>query len=109
MNNIDKAKTLFEALARGDEEVCSSYMADDFMVVGPTPQPLGKHEFIEVHKMLADAIPDFSFNTGDAREDGDKVTLTIQITGTHTGVLDLRRMGYRSPRCSQPGGLFRTR
>lgn len=43
--------------------------------------------------MLADAIPDFSFNTSDAVEEGDKVTLTIRVTGTHTGVLDLGRIG----------------
>ena len=73
------------------------------MVIGPSPQPLGKLEFIEVHKMLADALPDFSFNTSDAQEEGDRVTLTIQVTGTHTGGLDLRRIGLPVPPV-QPAG-----
>jgi predicted ester cyclase len=97
MSNTEKAKALYEALARGDGETSASYMSDDFIVIGPTPQPLSRREFIEVHKMLAAAVPDFSFNTSDAQEEGDKVTLTIQITGTHTGVLDLGRIGLPVP------------
>ena len=50
-----------------------------------------------VRQVLAEALPDFSFNTSEAREEGDKITLTIQITGTNTGVLDLGRVGLPVP------------
>src|SRR5947209_6612268 len=97
MSNIEQAKTFLIALARGDAEAATSYITDEFIVSGPTPQPLGKHEYIEVHKTLAAAMPDFSFNTSEAQEEGDKISLTIQITGTQTGVLDLGRIGLPVP------------
>jgi predicted ester cyclase len=97
MSNVDLAKDFCEALGRGDAETANRYITDDFVVTGPTPQPLGKAEFLGLHAILAQAFPDFNFNVSQVVETGDQVELTIQITGTNTGVLDLSPTGMPIP------------
>lgn len=97
MSNADLAKEFCNALGRGDVENAGRYITDDFVVTGPTPQPLGKAEFLGLHAILARAFPDFNFNISQAVESGNQVELTIQITGTHTGVLDLTPTGMPIP------------
>ena len=42
---------------------------------------------------MSAAFPDWSFNASEFVEEGDTVRVTVQITGTHTGDLDLSPMG----------------
>ncbi|MBN9387900.1 MAG: nuclear transport factor 2 family protein [Chloroflexi bacterium] len=107
MSNVDLAKDFCEALGRGDVETASRYITDDFVVTGPTPQPLGKAEFLGLHAILAQAFPDFNFNISQAVESSDKVELTIQISGTQTGVLDLTPTGMPIPPVSPTGNPIR--
>ena len=89
MSNTDVVKTGMEAWEANDEQTLSALLADDFVLSGPVPQPLGKQEFIGfMHSMLT-AMPDFAFNVSSFEEDGDKVIARSHITGTHTGVLAL--------------------
>ena len=103
MSNTERAKAFMNAVGRGDAETAAGYMTDDCFITGPTPQPIGKHEFLGLHSLLARAFPDWNFNLGEATEEGDKVHLTIEITGTHTGVLDLTPTGMPVP-VLQPTG-----
>lgn len=103
MSNTEKAKAFLNVLGRGDAEAAASYLTDDCVVTGPTPEPIGKHEFLGLHSRLAQAFPDWNFNLSEATEEGDKVIMTIAITGTHTGVLDLTPTGMPIP-VIQPTG-----
>jgi predicted ester cyclase len=103
MSNIEKAKALYTALGRGDSATASTYMTDDFVVSGPTPQPLGKQEYLGLHEIMARAFPDWNFNISDVVEEGDKITLTIAISGTHNGVFDLSPMGLPIPAIEPTG------
>jgi len=107
MSNADQAKAFMNALGRGDSETATSYMTEDFVVTGPTPQPLGKHEFLGLHHLLAQAIPDWDFNTTEVKEEGDQLTLTIEITGTQTGTLDLSPTGMPIPAIQPTGKKIR--
>lgn len=63
---------------------------------GPVPQPIGKNEFIGLQGALVAAIPDWKFNAGEYKEQGDKVMLKVHISGTHTKPLSLPPMGIQS-------------
>src|SRR6266487_1963941 len=75
------------ALEAKDLDKAASYLSDDFMLRGPTPQPVGKNEFIAIQGAFFQAFPDWSFNQSALQEQGDKVISTVQITGTHTAPL----------------------
>jgi predicted ester cyclase len=77
------------AWEQNDEATLSSLVNDDFVLSGPVPQPLGKHEFIGMMKAMLAAFPDFKFNGVVAEERGDTVVVKSHITGTHTGTLVL--------------------
>src|SRR5205085_12087068 len=84
MNKTETVKAFSSALESKDFEKAASYLSDDFTLSGPTPQPVGKNEFIGIQSAFMRAIPDWSFNHHDLQEQGDKVTSAVQITGTHT-------------------------
>jgi predicted ester cyclase len=97
MNMENEARKLMEALEKGDREGAGQYVTDDFTVTGPTPDPIGKAEFLGLHYILAQAFPDFSFNVIQVKQQGDEVEGTIHITGTQTGVLDVSEIGLPIP------------
>lgn len=87
MSNIDVVKAGQAAWSGSDWVTLNSLVTDDFTLNGVTPQPLDKNTFIGLGHALLAAFPDWSFNASDFREEGDTVTLTTHITGTHTGTL----------------------
>lgn len=103
MDMQTEASELMEALAKGDHANAGQYLTDDFTVTGPTPDPIGKLEFLGLHTILAQAFPDFSFNVSQVAQQGDKVEATIRITGTQTGILDVSKIGLPIP-AIQPTG-----
>jgi hypothetical protein len=68
MNNTEIVKTGMKAWESSDVPTMTELVADDFVLSGPTPQPLGKQEH------------------------GDSVIAKAHITCTHTGVLALPGM-----------------
>ncbi len=89
MSNVDLVKRGMRAWEAGDEQTLSALVADDFIMSGPVPQPLGKREFIGFMHIMLGAMPDFAFNASGYEEDGDKVVVKSHISGTHTGPLAL--------------------
>ncbi len=87
MSNTDVVKAGMAAWSGSDWATMSSLVADDFTLIGATPQPLDKSAFLGLGRALLAAFPDWSFNASDYREEGDNVSLTTHITGTHTGTL----------------------
>jgi predicted ester cyclase len=87
VSNIDTVQTGMRAFCAGDTATLGSLLADDFTFSGPVPQPLDKAAFLGLCVANHTAFPDFDFHARDIREEGDKVYLTSEITGTHKGVL----------------------
>jgi len=93
MSATDTVKAFIVALEARDFNKAASYLSDDFVFSGVTPQPVGKNEFLGMQESVQTAFPDWSFNLGDLHEDGDTVKMTLQISGTQTGQLDLSPVG----------------
>ena len=87
MNNTELVKTGMMAWESNDVQTLTELVADDFELSGPTPQPLGKQEFIGLMQILHAGMPDFAFNVSSYEEHGDAVIARSHITATHTGVL----------------------
>jgi predicted ester cyclase len=96
MNEIDTVKSLFSALEAKDWKRAESYLADGFVLSGVTPMDVSAHDFIELHRHLLKAIPDWKFNIHDYKVSGDRVSAAARITGTHTEPLDLPMMDLHS-------------
>jgi predicted ester cyclase len=97
MSNTDIVKTGLRAWESNDAQTLTALVADDFVLSGPVPQPLGKQEFLGLMQVLHTAMPDFAFNVSSFEEEGDKVIARSHITGTHTGVLALPGMPTLPP------------
>jgi predicted ester cyclase len=89
MSNIEIVKRGMQAFAAGDVATLESLLTDDFIFSGPTPQPLHKAEFLGLCQANHTAFPDFDFHASDFQENGDIVTTSAAITGTHLGTLAL--------------------
>jgi hypothetical protein len=73
-----------EAFEAGNFEDAASYISDDLIFSGPTPEPLGKKEFVGLQSSLIKAMPDWKFNHQGFTTKGNTVSLYNQITGTQT-------------------------
>ena len=93
MNTQTIAQAFADAFNSGDLEKVADYLAEDFQFSGPTPQPLGAAEWLGMTRALQAAFPDIQYNLRILSVEGDKVVTTTQVSGTHTGELDLTPMG----------------
>ncbi|MGZ3617806.1 MAG: ester cyclase [Ktedonobacteraceae bacterium] len=87
MSNTEIVKTGLQAWESNDIQTMTELVADDFVLRGPTPEPLGKPEFIGLMQILHAGTPDFAFNVSSYEEHDDTVVAKAHITATHTGVL----------------------
>ena len=95
MSGIDTVKAALAAAEAGDFAKASGMFTDDMMFAGPVPNPVGKKEFIGIQSAMVAGIPDWKFNAADFKEQGDKVTATLQITGTQTREIRLPLPGIQ--------------
>lgn len=93
MSAMDVVKAGFAAIEAADFNKLDSMVADDFVFAGPVPQPVGKREFMGLQMALLKAMPDWKFNAKDMKENGDQVSMMLQVTGTQTGDLQLPMPG----------------
>ncbi len=89
MSNTEFVQAGSKAWEANDAGTLSQMLAEDFVLIGPTPQPLGKADFIGFMHIMLTALPDFAFNLSNFEEDGDTVIVKSHITGTQTGTLAL--------------------
>lgn len=93
MGTKELAESFAKAFNAGDLDTVASYLADDFKFTGPVPEPLGSMEWMGLTKSMFVAFPDIKYNFKIVEVDGSTVRSSTQLTGTHTGDLDLTRMG----------------
>lgn len=94
MGAMDLVKEGLAATEAGDFKKLGSLLADDFQLAGPTPQPIGKQEFVSLQTAMHVAMPDGKLNAADFTENGDVVSVNLQITATQTGELSLPMPGF---------------
>ncbi len=101
MSAEELVKTFMIALEAKDYDTANSYLTDDFLFSGWTPQPLGKEQFITIMSGLKAGIPNLTYNfhtIHDRRDPQDKlqesyVKMTTHITGTQTDSFILPPLG----------------
>jgi predicted ester cyclase len=95
MSNIDTFKAVLAAFEASDFKKAESLLADDMVLAGPMPEPVGRKEFVGVQTALIAALPDWKFNATDFKEQGDKVTAKLHINGNQTGTLNFPPLGIQ--------------
>ncbi|MFN2119338.1 MAG: nuclear transport factor 2 family protein [Anaerolineales bacterium] len=95
MSGIDIVKAALAAAEAGDYAKVSGMLTDDMKFAGPVPNPVGKNEFIGIQSAMVAGIPDWKFNASDLKEEGDKVTGALQISGTQSKELKLPLPGMQ--------------
>jgi hypothetical protein len=90
MSTSDLVKEVFNALDDGDYDIVSANLDRDFKFSGPTPNPIGKQEFIAFERALRRAMPDLKHNCSVLWEGKESEARgEVRVTGTHQNVLDL--------------------
>lgn len=93
MNDVEIAAKVFELIEAKDIAGAKTLLSDDMTFSGPVPEPVSGDMWMGLHAKLNAGFPDWSFNLSGVHQHGDVVHCTAQITGTHTGDLDLSPMG----------------
>jgi hypothetical protein len=86
-NPIATVSSFFSLVERKQLDAAYALLADDLVVQGPAPVPLGKKEYTAVHSAWSTACSDWSFNLSKAELKDGKVETTIAISATHDGEL----------------------
>lgn len=93
MDDIDIVKAYYTALDSTDMEKVDQYLSDQYQLVDFTPQPMDKEAMLGLMTHLKAALPNLSHSLSNLRLDGSVVKVTVQLSGTNSGHLDLREMG----------------
>jgi ketosteroid isomerase-like protein len=93
MTAMDIVKDGLAAADAGDFNKLAGLLADDMVFAGPVPEPVGKREFLGIQSAMHAGMPDWKFNPKDFKENGDQVSVVLQITGTQTAELKLPMPG----------------
>lgn len=84
---FDVANNFFRALETNQLEWAKSFLTDDFLATGWTREPMDQYEFIDVIQSLHEAFSDFSLDPHAIELLHQGAWLTIQMSGTHDGLL----------------------
>jgi predicted ester cyclase len=93
MDNIDIVKAYYAALDSADMEQVDQYLSDQYQLVDFTPQPMDRNAMLDMISMLKAALPNLRHSLSNIRVEENVVKLTVQLSGTNSGHLDLRKMG----------------
>jgi predicted ester cyclase len=94
MRAKDVVQAHLRAVEAGDWDTALSLIADDYRLTGIIPFPISlfvkirKQDALRMHKARKRALPDFKFNEQILDEREDMVKLQVNLSGTHTGVID---------------------
>jgi predicted ester cyclase len=84
------------AVEAGDWEKALSYLSEDYTMRGTIPFPISlfvkitKKEALRMHLPRKKALPDFKFNEKYLEEAPERVKIQVNLSGTHTGIIDYR-------------------
>ena len=92
MNKRETVQALMDAVQKGDFESAKAMLADDFQFSGPVPEPINKEAWLGMSTSLKTVFPDLDYHFMVIGTDGDVVSSTTQLSGTHSGSFNLRNM-----------------
>jgi hypothetical protein len=93
MNSIETVKAYFDALDSVNMDQVDQYLSESYQLVDFTPQPMDKEAMLDLLRELKVALPNLKHSLSNIRVEENVVKLTVQLSGTNSGHLDLRKMG----------------
>jgi len=93
MGTKETAQAFINAWQSGDPAEVAAVCADNFTFSGAVPQALDVQAAGGLVAIMKNAFPDIQYHTRITHIEGDVVHVVNQVTGTHTGDLDLTPMG----------------
>jgi hypothetical protein len=93
MDNIEVVKSYFAALDNMDVEQVDQYLSEDYLLVDFTTQPMNKDGMMAMKQLFKAALPNMLHSLSNIRQEENVVKVTVQVSGTNSGNLDLRKMG----------------
>ena len=93
MNKRETVQALMDSVQKGDFETAKTMLADNFQFSGPIPEPINQEAWLGLSTALKTAFPDLDYHFKVIGAQGDVVRATSQLSGTHSGSLDLTDMG----------------
>ena len=92
VSSIDLVKGWISAFESGNRNYLQEHTTEDMVISGAAPQALGWQQFLEMYPHIRTAFPDLRMNASDFKQVSDRVTCSVRITGTHSGVLNFPLM-----------------
>ena len=92
MNNREIVQNLMDSVQKGDFVKAKSLLTDDFQFSGRMPKPANREAWLTMSANWKTAFPDLNYRFNIIDTDGDVIKTTSQLSGTHTGSLDLTAM-----------------
>lgn len=89
MSAVETVQAVFSAIEASDWTRARGLLADDFTFGGAVPQPIGPDAWLGIHKAMSAAMPDFSFNASNFRDENGGAACQVQVTGTQTQTMTL--------------------
>lgn len=89
MNKREIVQAFMDSIQQGKFELAKSMLTDDFHFSGLVPELIDKKTWLEMSANLKMAFPDLDYHFKVIGTNGDVVRSTTQLSGTHTGPLDL--------------------
>jgi hypothetical protein len=93
MDNKAVVQSVMDAVQSGNFTGAKALLTEDFKFSGPVPQPIGGPAWLGMSANLRKAFPDLNYRFKVEGEQGAAVDLSAQLSGTHTGDLDLTALG----------------
>jgi predicted ester cyclase len=111
MDSVDIVKAYYAALDSANMEKVDQYLSDTFLLVDFSKQPMDRNAVLEMLSLFKAALPNLAHSLSNIREEANVVKLTVQLSGTNSGNLDLRKMGIGVVPRSQkfiifPNGIY---
>lgn len=87
-------RALLDAVDAGDWDRARDLTSEDFEKrTHIVSEPIGREQWLDIHRRLHEAMPDMRHNPSDFHENADRVEFMVRVTGTHTGTLSLPELG----------------
>jgi predicted ester cyclase len=93
MDSVDIVKAYFAALDSADMEQIDRYISEQFLLVDFTNQPMDKSAMLEMLGSFKAGLPNLQHSLSNIRQEENVVKLSVQLSGTNSGNVDLRKMG----------------
>jgi SnoaL-like polyketide cyclase len=92
MDTKTTVQDLIDAVQMGNFEKAKSLLSSDFKFSGPVPEPIDGMQWLSMSANLKAAFPNLDYHFKIESVDGDTAHISAELSGTHSGALDLTSM-----------------